>query len=159
MVEQPQPEARGPAIRDEDRPLWEALRRLVTVATQARPASARRMQVGPTDLDLLEQLAQGPLSPGDISRRLGITPPAATVAIQRLAERGHVAREADPADGRRALVRIRDTAHAELHHELAPMFEDVGEVIETLTPQEVSVVTGFLERIADALQSHADRPT
>lgn len=158
MVEDAQPKARGPVVRDGDRPLWDALRRLVTVATQARPASARRMHIGPTDLDLLEQLAQGPLSPGEISRRLGITPPAATVAVQRLEAKGHVSREADPADGRRALVRIRQSAHSELHDELDPMFAQVGKVIETLSPSEVTVVTSFLERITDALQSHADRP-
>ena len=88
----------------------------------------------------------------DVGRRLGVSKQAAGKTIDRLAEIGYVERWADPADGRRKLIRLTprgiealalsarifDDLHAEWAHRLGPgRLRELENDLRTMTPQEI----------------------
>lgn len=140
-----------------DAPLWSALHALLKLANESMPASARRMELGHTDMALLELLMRGPLSPGELARELKVTPAAVTIAVNRLEARGHLLRTADERDARRVLVHLTPHARSEVAHELEEMFQQINEVVTRVPERDRRAITAFLESINDVLRSHATR--
>jgi DNA-binding MarR family transcriptional regulator len=62
------------------------------------------VQVSPGHIQVLIALTRGPRSVGQLAEELGVSPPAATQLVDRLAEHGMVHRHNDPADRRVVLV-------------------------------------------------------
>lgn len=102
-------------------------------------------------------MVDGPLSPGEISRRLGISPAAATLAVQRMEEQGHVARAHDPADGRRTRILLCQGARTQLLADLAPMFAEVEQSVAGLSPDVRAITAEFLDEVSAALEHHSER--
>jgi DNA-binding MarR family transcriptional regulator len=87
----------------------------------------------------------------ELGRRLGVSKQAAGKTVDRLAEIGYVERWADPADGRRKLIRLTprgiealalsarifDDLHAEWAQRLGPgRLRELENDLRTMTPQE-----------------------
>jgi DNA-binding MarR family transcriptional regulator len=70
----------------------------------ARRGVAADVQVSPGHIQVLIALARGPRSVGQLAEELGVSPPAATQLVDKLAEHGMVDRHNDPADRRVVLV-------------------------------------------------------
>jgi DNA-binding MarR family transcriptional regulator len=70
----------------------------------ARRGVATDVQVSPGHIQVLIALARGPRSVGQLAEELGVSPPAATQLVNKLAEHGMVDRHNDPADRRVVLV-------------------------------------------------------
>jgi DNA-binding MarR family transcriptional regulator len=70
----------------------------------ARRGVATDVQVSPGHIQVLIALARGPRSVGQLAGELGVSPPAATQLVDKLAEHGMVDRHNDPADRRVVLV-------------------------------------------------------
>src|ERR687898_1239711 len=66
----------------------------------ARRGVATDVQVSPGHIQVLIALARGPRSVGQLAEELGVSPPAATQLVDKLAEHGMVDRHNDPADRR-----------------------------------------------------------
>ena len=62
------------------------------------------VQVSPGHIQVLIALTRGPRSVGQLAEELGVSPPAATQLVDRLAEHGMVDRHNDPEDRRVVLV-------------------------------------------------------
>jgi DNA-binding MarR family transcriptional regulator len=62
------------------------------------------LSVSPGHIQVLIALTRGPRSVGKLAEELGVSPPAATQLVDRLAEHGMVHRHNDPADRRVVLV-------------------------------------------------------
>ncbi|HBJ72949.1 MAG TPA: MarR family transcriptional regulator [Actinobacteria bacterium] len=137
---------------DQSGPLT-ALRELLALSPRVRHAVAERLHLHPGDLSAIEHLMEEPLGPVELSRRLGLTSAAATVAVDRLQAHGHVVREPDPNDGRRTRVIVTDTGRVEVLTELLPMFQALASAADEMSPQERDVVTAFLTRAAEALRT------
>lgn len=130
-----------------------ALQELLALTPHVREAVAERLHLHPGDLSAMEHLMDEPMGPVELSRRLGLTSAAATVAVDRLAERGHVVREPDPRDGRRTRVVVTDSGRADVFAELLPMFQALASAADNLSTQEAEVVTAFLTRATDAMRT------
>ncbi len=130
-----------------------ALQELLTLSVRVRHAVADRLHLYPGDLDAIQHLIAEPLGPVELSRRLGLTSAAATVAVDRLQARGHVVREGDPTDGRRTRVVVTQSGKADVFGELVPMFQALASAADDLSADERAVVTGFLTRAIGALQT------
>jgi DNA-binding MarR family transcriptional regulator len=65
---------------------------------------ATDVQVSPGHIQVLIALARGPRSVGQLAEELGVSPPAATQLVDKLADHGMVDRRNDPADRRVVLV-------------------------------------------------------
>src|SRR5918998_382651 len=65
---------------------------------------ATDVQVSPGHIQVLIALTRGPRSVGQLAEELGVSPPAATQLVDKLAEHGMVDRHNDPADRRVVLL-------------------------------------------------------
>ena len=70
----------------------------------ARRGVATDVQVSPGHIQVLIALARGPRSVGQLAEELGVSPPAATQLVHKLAEHGMVDRHNDLVDRRVVLV-------------------------------------------------------
>jgi DNA-binding MarR family transcriptional regulator len=70
----------------------------------ARRGVATDVQVSPGHIQVLIALARGPRSVGQLAEELGVSPPAATQLVDKLAEHGMVDRHNDLVDRRVVLV-------------------------------------------------------
>ena len=70
----------------------------------SRRGVATDVQVSPGHIQVLIALTRGPRSVGQLAEELGVSPPAATQLVDRLAEHGMVDRHSDPEDRRVVLV-------------------------------------------------------
>ena len=101
-------------------------------------------------------------SPGigvaEIARRLGITHPSASALVGQLLERGYLATDDDPSDGRRRVLRLTDRATRALP-ELKAVWSASAEAIESAilaSGQDVLAAVSALEA-AFAARAYDDR--
>lgn len=122
-----------------------AAREFGDAAEILRQAAAANLGVNRSDLLILTALhADGPASAGAVAAAADLSPAATTEAVQRLAARGFVRRDTDPADRRRAAIAITAAAAARLDAVFGPL-RDGGRCIgETYTDAELAVVVRFL---------------
>src|SRR6476646_4089911 len=79
-------------------------------------AVAERLGLNPSDHKVADILAleEGPVTPGRLAELTGLTTGAVTGVLDRLENAGFVAREPDPADRRRIILRLRPGRIAEV---------------------------------------------
>lgn len=103
----------------------------------------------PTDFAAMQHLMEsGPLSPGELARRLGVTTAAVTGVIDRLEGLSHARREPDPDDRRRLLVVPEPASVHRALDRLLPLVRGAQAVLDELDESERAVVTRYLEGIA-----------
>lgn len=139
-------------------PETRALRRLQTVMAGSEAALARRMRMHPTDIAAMDHLsaADEPVGPGELARRLGLSPAAATELVDRLTAAGHVERHRDLADRRRiGLQPSPDAIGAVLRH-LDSLIADLDSAAREATPEERAAIVRFLERITAVYDGWAE---
>ncbi len=91
----------------------------VEMGETSRRGVATDVQVSPGHIQVLIALARGPRSVGQLAEELGVSPPAATQLVDKLAEHGMVDRHNDPEDRRVVLVDY-----------VAGMHEVAGRIVE-----------------------------
>jgi DNA-binding MarR family transcriptional regulator len=121
-------------------------------------AVAERLGLNPSDhkvADILS-LEEGPVTPGRLAELTGLTTGAITGVLDRLASAGFVAREPDPADRRRIILRLLP----ERVPEVAAIFESIGARLRQLcseyTTEELSLVLAFMEKSSELVRASAD---
>lgn len=128
------------------------LRDLVESAVRVRHLVARRAGLGESELVTLEHLADGPVGPADLARRLAVSTAASTGIVDRLAARGHVQRRPHEGDRRRTEVHLTDSGRAEVTGHLMPMFVGLRELEAAFTADELAIVQRYLRGAADAFE-------
>lgn len=88
-------------------PLLLACRDLARAMDQFDEAACGVLGLGRSDLRALNLLEHGPLGASVLAQQLGLTRPAVTALIDRLAEAGYVARVAVPGDRRATAVELQ----------------------------------------------------
>ncbi len=96
-------------------------------------------------------MADGPLSAGELARRVSLSSGAATRMVDRLVASGHAERIRDPADRRRVLVTHTDTATATAEAWFGPLADRLAQRLEGLTDAQARVVVEVVEGIVDDL--------
>lgn len=132
-------------------PLSDALQRVLLEHTRAQARLARSLHAAGTDVDALEHLMHQASGPSALARHLGISPAAATLLVERLVERGHAERRADPDDGRRTVVSLTDAGRDTVLKHAWPMLQRLDDLARGLTESEVSAVLRYLDGAATAL--------
>ncbi|GAA3600025.1 hypothetical protein GCM10022198_25560 [Klugiella xanthotipulae] len=106
----------------------------------------------------MEHLIQdGPLSPGDIARRLGISAASVTIAVDRLSAMGHVSRQPNPLDRRGVLISATPDSRQRTMSVLMPMIFAVDGVLDEFEPEQQATITRYLLRVTDRYQEKVDR--
>jgi DNA-binding MarR family transcriptional regulator len=128
-----------------------AAERFGAAADAVDAAAADVLGVNRTDLRILGAVVDGALSAGRVAEAVGLSPAAATTAIQRLVASGYLTREPDPQDRRRAVVELTPAARRMAERIYGPV-GDAGVVeLQRFTAAELEVIAEFLER-GNALQ-------
>lgn len=97
-------------------------------------------------------VVDGPLTPGRLAELEQVTPPSMNRTVNCLADAGLVTREADPADGRRVLVRATREGTAIVDETLRRREAWLSQRYAALTPAERDVLvhaTEIMGRLAD----------
>ncbi|TQM63555.1 MarR family winged helix-turn-helix transcriptional regulator [Klugiella xanthotipulae] len=140
------------------RPASQHLHRLVELSSEFERGLARELGINLTDLEAMEHLIQdGPLSPGDIARRLGISAASVTIAVDRLSAMGHVSRQPNPLDRRGVLISATPDSRQRTMSVLMPMIFAVDGVLDEFEPEQQATITRYLLRVTDRYQEKVDR--
>ncbi len=119
-------------------------------------AGARAVGLGATDLYALNILELGgPMTPGELGARAGLTTGPTTRLIDRLEQAGYVRRTADATDRRKVIVEPMDRP-ADLDQVLAPVRKKIGAIVESYTPAQRELLFDYFTRAAEAYQQAAE---
>jgi DNA-binding MarR family transcriptional regulator len=93
---------------------WEALLSAHAVLMKQFAAEGIWTDISMREYDVLYALSKGrgPLRLGELNRRVLLSQPALSRMVDRLAERGWLERQADPADGRGVRLALTDAGRA-----------------------------------------------
>lgn len=109
---------------------------------------AQRLKVDAAGLAALQHLiAEGPATPTELSRRLGVSTAAMSLVIDRLEAAGHVSRQPHPTDRRKVVVTASAPAREAAYRQTDPLIEGVTRLAAALTPQERATVAMFLDGV------------
>jgi DNA-binding MarR family transcriptional regulator len=135
----------------------ELIREIVDVSEAFEAHVGRQLTVNPTDLQAMEHLIQsGPLSPTELSRRLGISTAATTAVIDRLVALDHASRTQHPTDRRGVVVVPNPRSVERAMGTLMPMIAGIDGVIQQFDPEDQLVITDYLERVLTTFRSHLE---
>jgi DNA-binding MarR family transcriptional regulator len=98
----------------------------------------------------------GPMTPGELGARTGLTTGPTTRLIDRLAEAGYVTRAPDPHDRRKVVV-VPVGKPARLDEVMAPARQKIGEILATFTPEQLDTLFDYFRRAADAYQEAGEQ--
>jgi DNA-binding MarR family transcriptional regulator len=109
-------------------------------------AAADVLGINRTDLRILGTVVHGAMSAGRVAEAVGLSPAAATTAIQRLVASGYLTREPDPEDRRRAVVELTPAARQQAERIYGPVGEAGMAELQRFTTAELVLIAEFLER-------------
>ncbi|HEX4212678.1 MAG TPA: MarR family transcriptional regulator [Candidatus Dormibacteraeota bacterium] len=117
---------------------------------------SRSMGLHDTQLRAVDQLLRSEhLSPGDLSRRLGLSTGATTALIDNLEQLGHARRRPHPEDRRRVVLEATEHARQEGGQAFRPLGATFAAMLEGYDRQELEAIDRFL---ADLRRSIAEYP-
>jgi len=137
------------------RELLAAVRAARAAVDQLDEASCRALGINRTDgrcLDIVDQ--EGPVPAGRLAERSGLTPAAATAAIDRLERKGYLRRTPDSADRRRVLVELTGLARRRSAHIWGPLAAEATELFD-YSRDELEVLIGFHHRSRESDEARA----
>lgn len=130
--------------------VWRVMRR--TISTNQGPTLTLEQ------FWLLRQLRQnGPLSVGELSSVLGVTPGSVTIACKRLEKDGHVTRDRQTHDERIVRVDLTPKAHTILEEWLEHRREVFAQFLRHLEPHEQEHVMQVIEHVLEVANSSFER--
>jgi DNA-binding MarR family transcriptional regulator len=100
----------------------------------------------------------GPTRLTVLAAREGVTQPAMTQLITRLADAGLVCREADPADGRVVQVSITGEGRALLARRRAVRTAKLAVILDQLSPEHRAALTAALPALDALASTRRDEP-
>ncbi|WUC68530.1 MarR family transcriptional regulator [Streptomyces sp. NBC_00667] len=135
----------------------ETYRRYLSAVMLHGHASAKACELGATDLYALNILGlTGPMTPGELGTRTGLTTGPTTRLIDRLESAGYVRRAPSPDDRRKVIVEPVGKP-AGLDEAMAPARQRIGELLSGYTPEQLAVLFDYFARAADAYQDAAEQ--
>jgi MarR family transcriptional regulator, organic hydroperoxide resistance regulator len=139
--------------RAEDESLADLLARTLNAQVVVfSEALASRLGLNPTDLLAIQLVArEGEATPSHLAELAGLTTGAITGVLDRLEKVGIVARESDPQDRRRIIVRLVPERVRELSDALQPLAASTERLLDEYAPAERRAISDYLSRTADLL--------
>ena len=130
--------------------LWNIEHRLQSTSKRMHTAMGI---TGPQRL-VLKIVAQFPgISANEVAHLVRLHPSTITGILQRLAEKGLLARERDPGDGRRVRLRVRAAAAPFTRRTGGTIEAAISRALQRMPPQSVRRAREVLSAIAAALES------
>ena len=133
-----------------DSPLLLACRDLARAMDQFDEVAAAVLGLGRSDLRALNLLEHGPLGASLLAQRLGLTRPAITALIDRLADAGYVTRVAVPGDRRATAVELQPATWKAFAQVYRPLGEQVWAATTDLAEREREAVVAAMTAMTSA---------
>ncbi|THA76137.1 MarR family transcriptional regulator [Streptomyces sp. A0642] len=134
----------------------ETYRRYLSAVMLHSHASAKACGLGASDLYALNVLGlTGPMTPGELGARTGLTTGPTTRLIDRLEAAGYVRRAPSPDDRRKVIVEPIGKP-AGLDEVMTPARRRIGELLAGYTPEQLAVLFDYFARASDAYQAAAE---
>lgn len=141
------PTAEQPPATDAMR-VGRQLRQIAALSREFERQLSEALEVNRTDLRAMEHLMrEGPLSPSALAARLELTSAAGTQVVDRLVAAGHVHRERGVGDRRQVIVSPVEASVARARAEVEPMAAGVGDIVRSLSAEDVNVIENFLDGV------------
>ncbi|WP_406499983.1 MarR family transcriptional regulator [Streptomyces sp. NBC_00846] len=123
-------------------------------------AVAARLGLNRTDLRCLDVvLGSGPLSAGEISAAVKLSPAATTTAIDRLERAGYASRTRDHDNRRRVLVTATDAARTVEAEIFRPVGQAGAQALSRYNENQLAVILDFLQTARRVQQAQTTRLT
>jgi DNA-binding MarR family transcriptional regulator len=133
-----------------------AYRRYLSAVLLHGHASAKACDLGATDLYALNVLElAGPMTPGELGARTGLTTGPTTRLIDRLEAAGYVHRTPDPGDRRKVIVEPIGRP-AQLDRVMAPARQKIGAIVGGYPAEQRDVLFDYFARAAQAYREAAE---
>ncbi|MGW3150890.1 MarR family winged helix-turn-helix transcriptional regulator [Streptomyces sp. NPDC001177] len=143
-----------PAMRPDASQIY---RRYLSAVMLHGHASARACELGATDLYALNILhLTGPMTPGELGTRTGLTTGPTTRLIDRLEQADYVRRVPSPDDRRKVIVEPAGKP-ADLDRVMAPARQRIGEILGSYSPEQLDVLFDYFTRAAVAYQAAGEQ--
>jgi DNA-binding MarR family transcriptional regulator len=115
-----------------------------------------------TDLNALTAVIDArraglPITPGVLGEKLSLSSAATTALVDRLSKVGHMVRTRSGEDRRRVHLDVTDSARSRGSEIFSPMVEELLKVVARHTPDEVALLSGFMEELRDAMVTARER--
>ncbi|WP_433054416.1 MarR family winged helix-turn-helix transcriptional regulator [Dactylosporangium sp. CS-033363] len=141
--------------------LIDLLRRFNVEADRFVDVFARAHGLHRTDMNAIAHIwraaeDQEPLTPGELARRLSLSPAATTALLVRLERAGHVERRPDPTDRRRINLDIQPKARALAAEFFAPLGVHMRAALEQFTPAQIDATNQVIKQALEATARAAD---
>ena len=155
-AESPGPsENAGPPAAAGPPPLVRLLQEFTLEANRYVDSAGGRNDMHRTDLNALAVIMRHAardqvVTPGVLRKELNLSSPATTALIDRLHSSGHVVREREGADRRQVQLRMTPKAYRDGGAMFLPLARHMGAAMENFTPEELEIVTRFMNSMIDA---------
>jgi DNA-binding MarR family transcriptional regulator len=136
------------------RAIGESARRGSTRTVLFHAAIAERLGLNPSDhkcADILTSETE-PCTPGRLADLTGLTTGAVTGVLDRLERAGFIAREADPHDRRRVLVRLTPERMPDIGAFFTPVARGLERLCAKYSVEQLSVVLEFMNGCTDIIE-------
>lgn len=129
----------------------EQLREIARLARRYHLLLGRSLDLNASALDALEWLIrEGPLTPTEISARLGVSPGATTHVVRQLESTGHARRVEHDADRRSVRMVAAEESIETARARLRPLVTALNSRVDRYTAEELELVSRFLDDVAGA---------
>lgn len=115
------------------------------------------LSVSRTEIGVLRAAYEQPQRITSLAAAEGVTQPAITLLVNRMEERGWVAREPDPSDGRAVLVVLTPAGRAAFEHLRGEYRALLHEEMATLSDEDVEVLSRSIEILDQLVERLSER--
>jgi DNA-binding MarR family transcriptional regulator len=129
-----------------------AVRRLGTEVDGLDQRAASHFGISRTDLHLIDRLrSEGPQTPSELARSLGLTSGGLSIALERLERIGYIRRSRHPSDRRSVLVETTDAIIPLENEMFAPLIREMSALLTTYEDQDLATIRDYLDRAATVI--------
>lgn len=151
-------EADAPGLRADREAAARAAADLGAATDLVDEVAATALGVNRTDLRIIGLVSEsGPLTATALAAAAKLSPAATSTAIQRLVAAGHLSRTVDDRDRRRAVVSVTPLAEESVERIYGPIRQAGRRLLADYSADELSLITGFLQRGTAMQLEEADR--
>jgi DNA-binding MarR family transcriptional regulator len=130
---------------------WESLFRAQVAVMRSLAANFPSREISLNEYDVLFNLSRQPdrrIRLRDLNQHVLLTQPSVSRLVDRLVSRGYVGKEADPADGRGAIIELTDAGYALFRRVAVLHMGSITDRIgDALSDEEFLLLTALCDRL------------
>lgn len=108
-----------------------------------------------TTIDMLSET--GPITAGELGRRVGLTTGSVTALVDRLERAGYVKRERHPKDRRSIMIVPQYEDKSEVQHVYETLNQHMTELTNQYTAEQIETIQSFLKATTAILDNEIER--